>query len=107
MGALPKNKITRAERGKRRAGNTPTITKDFRITPVPNHKKGIVDSMFAAIGLTNAQKNRADRAEEKTSRAAKKSHQATADNPLTQAAPTAGNTRQPMGKTVRKTQHKG
>ena len=29
MGALPKNKITSVERGKRRAGNTPKLKKDL------------------------------------------------------------------------------
>ncbi|MEX0896384.1 MAG: hypothetical protein WDZ94_05655 [Patescibacteria group bacterium] len=108
MGALPKNKITRAERGKRRAGNTPTITKDFRITAIPNHKKGIVDSIFAAIGLTNAQKKTADTAKDTTTETVKKSHQATVDNPLNQpVANVAATSHQPMGKATRKTQHKG
>lgn len=109
MGALPKNKITRAERGKRRAGNTPTITKDFRITSIPNNKKGIVNSIFTAVGLTNSQKNKAEQAESKTSTAVKKSHQATADNPMSQqaAVQTAAKARQPVSRTTRKTQHKG
>lgn len=46
MGALPKNKITSVERGKRRAGNRPTITKDSKKTLVPLHKRGIVASVL-------------------------------------------------------------
>ena len=30
MGALPKNKITRVEQGKRRAGNKPSLKKDAK-----------------------------------------------------------------------------
>lgn len=51
MGALPKNKITRVERGKRRAGNTPTLTKDVKISRIPLHKKGLVASILKAAGL--------------------------------------------------------
>lgn len=52
MGALPKNKITRAERGKRRRGNRPTITKDPQTAPVPQHKKGFVAQMMRAVGIS-------------------------------------------------------
>lgn len=52
MGALPKNKITRVERGKRRSGNTPKVTKDAKVTPVPLHKRGFVAQMKQALGLT-------------------------------------------------------
>lgn len=38
MGAQPKNKITRAERGKRRFGNTPSLKRDVKVTQVPRHK---------------------------------------------------------------------
>lgn len=51
MGALPKNKITRAERGKRRAGNTPDLKKDPKVHSVPLHKRGLVNSILAATGL--------------------------------------------------------
>lgn len=51
MGALPKNKITRAERGKRRAGNTPSVKKDAKTARVPLHKKGIMAAMLKAAGL--------------------------------------------------------
>jgi hypothetical protein len=52
MGALPKNKITRVERGKRRSGNTPSLKKDPKITAVPDHKKGIVAQFFKSLGIS-------------------------------------------------------
>ena len=51
MGALPKNKITRAERGKRRRGNTPSLTKDPKITTIPAHKKGFVAQFLKSLGM--------------------------------------------------------
>lgn len=51
MGALPKNKITRAERGKRRSGNTPALKKQVSHTRVPAHKQGIVAQIFKTIGI--------------------------------------------------------
>ncbi|MCA9372830.1 hypothetical protein KC921_01875 [Candidatus Woesebacteria bacterium] len=45
MGALPKNKITRAERGKRRRGNTPKLVRDVNTTKTPLHKRGLVASI--------------------------------------------------------------
>ena len=42
MGAQPKNKITRVERGKRRAGNTPSLTRDAKVAKVPLHKKSLM-----------------------------------------------------------------
>ncbi len=51
MGALPKNKITRMERGKRRSGNTPVIKKDVNIATVPSSKKGLVNQIFSALKL--------------------------------------------------------
>lgn len=52
MGALPKNKITRVERGKRRAGNKPKITKDANHASIPPHKRGIVASILRSVGLS-------------------------------------------------------
>lgn len=49
MGALPKNKITRAERGKRRAGNAPSLKKDPKVASVPLHKRGFVASLKKII----------------------------------------------------------
>lgn len=51
MGALPKNKITRVEQGKRRAGNTPTLTKHPKSNTVPLHKRGIVSQLKKALNL--------------------------------------------------------
>ena len=51
MGAHPKNKITRAERGKRRRGNTPSLKTDYKVVSVPLHKKGLVSSMLSAMGF--------------------------------------------------------
>lgn len=39
MGAQPKNKITRVERGLRRKGNTPKLLKQISHSQVPAHKK--------------------------------------------------------------------
>lgn len=55
MGALPKNKITRAERGKRRRGNTPKLRKDAN-SQVPMHKRGFVAELLKFAGLTPATK---------------------------------------------------
>lgn len=52
MGALPKNKITRVERGKRRRGNTPSLKKDPKTTTVPLHKKGIVAQFLKTLGIS-------------------------------------------------------
>lgn len=51
MGALPKNKITRVERGKRRKGNTPNLRKDANTASVPRHKRGLMAAVFKAVGL--------------------------------------------------------
>jgi len=51
MGAVPKNKITRAERGKRRAGNTPNLKKELKHTRIPLYKQGFIASIFKAVGL--------------------------------------------------------
>ncbi|HEX7017361.1 MAG TPA: hypothetical protein VF209_00430 [Patescibacteria group bacterium] len=51
MGALPKNKITRRERGKRRAGNTPKLNRDAKVTKVPRHKQGFLAELKKFIGL--------------------------------------------------------
>ena len=50
MGAQPKNKITRVEQGKRRAGNTPKLNKDAKMSKTPLHKKtlfGKISKLFA------------------------------------------------------------
>jgi len=51
MGALPKNKVTRAERGKRRRGNTPTLTKTHTKNQTPLHKRGFMAKMMKKLEL--------------------------------------------------------
>jgi len=51
MGALPKNKITRVERGKRRRGNTPSLKKDPKVVAIPAHKQGIVAQFLKSLGI--------------------------------------------------------
>lgn len=50
MGALPKNKITRVERGKRRRGNRPDLKLDPN-TVVPSHKQGFVAELLKFAGI--------------------------------------------------------
>jgi len=49
MGAVPKNKITRVERGKRRAGNTPSLKKDAKVAKTPQHKEGLMASFLKVV----------------------------------------------------------
>jgi len=51
MPPLPKNKITRIEQGKRRAGNKPGLKKDIKRASTPAHKQGLVASIFKKLGL--------------------------------------------------------
>lgn len=51
MGALPKNKITSVERGKRRRGNRPTVTKDTNVASVPLHKQSFVNDILKKVGI--------------------------------------------------------
>lgn len=53
MGALPKNKITRVEQGKRRRGNRPMLKRDLN-TAVPLAKQGLVNQVFSALGISTA-----------------------------------------------------
>jgi hypothetical protein len=39
MAGQPKNKVTRAEQGKRRRGNTPKLVKNLKQAKVPHHKQ--------------------------------------------------------------------
>ena len=105
MGALPKNKITRAERGKRRAGNTPTITRDFRTASVPLHKRGLVNSILTAVGLKTGAI-----AEKTASKAAKAvAHKATVAGPQSPEAAKVAPVRAKSApvRTAKRTQHKG
>lgn len=51
MGAVPKNKITSSERGKRRAGNRPHLRKNPNHSKTPLHKRGLVFQMFKRMGI--------------------------------------------------------
>lgn len=55
MGAVPKNKITSAERGKRRAGQGSRLKKQLNKDPnqsaAPKHKRGLVAAMFSQMGF--------------------------------------------------------
>lgn len=55
MGALPKNKITRSERGRRRAGNTPKLKLDTNVIAIPLHKRGLASSILSKLGFSNEQ----------------------------------------------------
>jgi hypothetical protein len=49
MAAHPKNKVTRAEQGKRRRGNTPKLLKNKATSATPLHKKGIFGRFAKAV----------------------------------------------------------
>jgi len=51
MRALPKNKITSVERGKRRRGNKPKIKKDTNVAGIPLHKQSLVNAILKKIGI--------------------------------------------------------
>jgi hypothetical protein len=105
MGAQPKNKITRVEQGKRRAGNTPTLVKDAHYSRIPLHKKGFFDKLTAWIGGTGpVAKTAAEKAAEKAERSS-----SSATNAPMKAARSAGSRAgaHPMAKKTTRTQHKG
>lgn len=51
MGAVPKNKVTRVERGKRRRGNTPKLGKNLQHSKIPKHKQGLIAQIFKKLEL--------------------------------------------------------
>ena len=53
MAAVPKNKITRVERGKRRRGNTPSLVKNAATSKPQFHKRGFVAMMLKNLGLSS------------------------------------------------------
>ena len=67
MTPLPKNKITRAERGKRRQGNTPTLTKNVKQATIPLYK----DKMVQRLKLILSPVKKLDESEAKAQLAAK------------------------------------
>jgi hypothetical protein len=48
MSAQPKNKITRAEQGKRRHGNTPKLLKDSK-SSIPMHKRSFFSRFMTMV----------------------------------------------------------
>ena len=52
MTPLPKNKITRAERGKRRQGNTPSLKCNVKKTPVPLYKSKLAQKIKLILTAT-------------------------------------------------------
>lgn len=103
MGALPKNKITRAERGKRRRGNTPKLKKDLH-SAVPSHKRGFVAELLKFVGL-ETQAAVATAETKAAKRAAKKSRSVSNTGVQTRTARQARGTQ--TVKATRVTQHKG
>lgn len=101
MGAHPKNKITRAERGKRRAGNTPSLKKDYRIKTVPLHKRGLVNTMLSAMGLIKSTE-KTEKSEEH-----KKATVQPSVKPVPAASKPARATTSVPKTNVKRTQHKG
>jgi hypothetical protein len=101
MGALPKNKITRAERGKRRKGNTPKLAQDVKRTPVQSHKKGFVAELLRFAGLSAKAIDQTE--------AQPKAAKATSVKPMDAmpARPTSKRSIAPQGSKRRTTQHKG
>lgn len=51
MPPLPKNKVTRRERGKRKFGNTPKFNLDINHAKTPFHKRGLVAQIKKSIGI--------------------------------------------------------
>lgn len=49
MTPLPKNKITRAERGKRRRGNTPKLVKNIKSAKKPLHKEKVAQKLLMIL----------------------------------------------------------
>lgn len=55
MGAVPKNKITSVERGKRRAGNRPKLKRDVHVAKIPLHKRGLMASFSKLFSSKKSQ----------------------------------------------------
>ena len=101
MGALPKNKITSVERGKRRAGNTPSLKKDKNAS-IPLHKRGLVAQILKKAGIIKAGAD-ADRATKRASKADRRAARGVAvDSKAVQKSASAS-----VKNKTRTTQHKG
>ncbi len=51
MGAQPKNKVTRVEQGKRRAGNKPKLAKDYNTTPKRLSRATLAKRVLSRFGV--------------------------------------------------------
>ncbi len=102
MGALPKNKITSVERGKRRAGNRPQLKKDKNAT-IPLHKQGLVAQILKSAGILKAGKDDDKATKRAATKADRRANRAVVSDSKTaqKAASTS------VKKTTRTTQHKG
>lgn len=74
MGALPKNKITRCERGKRRSGNTPNLLKNPQKTNIPLGKKRLADQILKQFSSLKNQEEKISKKQDNksTAKASKK-----------------------------------
>lgn len=110
MAATPKNKITRAERGKRRRGNRPMLKKDMH-SSVPLHKRGFFSELLKFVGVSSTPVSNLQntKSSPKLSRSRRKA--AASEGQVAGARPEAARVAKPtpqkMGKTGRVTQHKG
>jgi len=105
MAAVPKNKISRVERGKRRAGNTPTLTRD-RHSKVPMHKRGFVAELLQFTGMIAAGSAPTAEIKEKSS-SKPASDKATEAMKATAATAPRLKPAKAKGQKIRQTQHKG
>lgn len=76
MTPLPKNKITRAERGKRRRGNTPSLKRNVKQASTPLYKNKIVQKiklvLRSSANKANSQQQKAQLAQKLSQKHAKK-----------------------------------
>jgi hypothetical protein len=61
MGALPKNKITRCERGKRRSGNTPNLLKNPQKTSIPLGRQRLADQILKKFKAIETKTNKSEK----------------------------------------------
>ncbi len=106
MAGQPKNKITRAEQGKRRRGNTPHLLKNLKQASTPLHKRALyarISSLLTTKGLAQAKKAvQTKDAAESTSKSSAVSNPAN----LVKNTASSAKTVTPI-KRVPQTQHKG
>lgn len=102
MGAHPKNKITSVERGKRRAGNTPSLKRDHKVALIPLHKRGLMASIMRKLGVTKGSAPETESEKKLAAHSTAPAVKPTQVEKTTRVAP------QSVPKaTVKRTQHKG